>query len=153
MKHIKLFERFNGTQRIHRNSKNISEMYYGGRYDIIGEYNNNEFDEFVDAVESWEERTGSHCAWSLYPGDQHMNQVNYITTVRKSTEQAKKSAKQYWDLYVKPGKKMVLVEGDVFLFSVVVGTDGEIEFCMDSNDQPVDKMVLKRIEDTIQENM
>jgi len=136
-----------------RNYGNISEMYYGGKYDIIGEYNNDEFDEFVDAVESWEERTGSHCPWTLYPGHQHVNQVNYMTTVRKNKEEAKKLAKQYWDMYVKPGKRMVLVEGDVFLFSAVVGTDGEVELCVDSDDRTVDKMVLKRIEDTIQGNM
>jgi hypothetical protein len=51
MKHIKLFERFSGTQ-------NISEMYYGGKYDFLGSFGLGDFEMYSDIVKKWEMKTG-----------------------------------------------------------------------------------------------
>jgi hypothetical protein len=69
---------------------------------------------------------------------------------KKSFEEAKKRAKWYWDVYVKPGKKMALVEGNDNLFSMIFDADGKITNCFDLRDATVkDETTLKRVHDVI----
>ena len=105
MKHLKLFEKF----------KNISENNSSERYEILGSFTNDDFDEFNEMTNEWFRRNGKRCYWDLCYGPS--NKASYS------------ECKGYWNAYVKPGYRMVLVEGNDDLFSVIVNTDGKIYHC------------------------
>ena len=56
MERIKLFENF----------KNISEMYYGGKYEFLGSFGRQDFQEHLQVIRDWQARTGKNCRWCTY---------------------------------------------------------------------------------------
>ena len=113
MKHLKLFEKF----------KNISEMNSSERYEILGSFTNDDYDEFNEMATDWFERNGKKCYWSLCYGP--ANNGSYSR------------AKSFWNAYLKPRYRMVLIESNDDLFSVVVDPYGKIYNCCDGRDHAI----------------
>jgi hypothetical protein len=113
--------------------------YYRGGYNFLGSFDNDEYQDHRQVVKNWLEKTGNDCLWCTYNGDQ---------------------SKRFWDMYVKGDTKMVLIEGDVFLFSAIVEPDGRIATIsgkpqvLNNEDKHItDEFVLGKIQDTIYKNI
>ena len=128
MRHIKLFEKF----------QNISEMYYGGKYEFLGSFGIDEFEQFINTVEDWEMKTG------------------------KKTKRIKEI--NLYESLLHRKKSLVLVETDSDLVLAVIGKDNKISVNVNSSfahemifNQEYkllsDDYVAKRVKDTIYSNI
>ena len=128
MKHIKMFEKFNSSDG----------------YKILGSFTNDDFDEFNEMVKSWCEKNEKVCRWDICYvifGKDHGSFTSYAQT------------KRYWDMYVKHGYRMVLVESNDDLFGVCIDIDGKVKNCVNSDDVNVTGEVKDSIQSFINDEL